>query len=142
MERKKFSVEVPRYIEAKSGCKKTRSAHEHAVTEFVTWANKPKKGRGLVFVDEVSKTILRRYFEFLVDGEEDDDGPANHSFTAAMKVMRISSFVRANLGLEAGKGPVTKKDFKRELKCNRVPAGSIRGQAGRVVLRHGMGKSI
>ena len=121
VERKKFSVEVPRYIEAKSGCKKTRSAHEHAVTEFVTWANKPKKGRGLVFVDEVSKTILRRYFEFLVDGEEDDDGPANHPFTAAMKVMRINSFVRATLGLEAGKGPVTKKDYKRELKSNRVP---------------------
>ena len=35
--------------------------------------------------------------------------------------MRVNSFVRSALGLEPGKGPVTKKDFKRELKCNRVP---------------------
>lgn len=121
VERKELSVEVPRYVEAKSGCKKTVSAHEHVVTEFVAWARKPKKGRGLVFVDEVTKSILRRFFEFLVDGEEDDDGPTNHVFTAAIKVMRVNSFVRATLGLEPGKGPVTKKDFKRELKCNRVP---------------------
>jgi len=38
VERKKLSVEVPRYIEAKSGCRKTVSAHEHAVTEFLAWA--------------------------------------------------------------------------------------------------------
>ena len=75
-----------------------------------------EKGKGLVFVDDVTTSILRRFFEFLVNGEEDDDGPANHPFTAAMKVMRISSFVRATLGLEPGKGPVTKKDYKRELK--------------------------
>ena len=37
VERKKLSVEVPRYIEAKSGCRKTVSAHEHAVTEFLAW---------------------------------------------------------------------------------------------------------
>ncbi len=121
VERKKLSVEVPRYIEAKSGCKKTVSAHEHAVKEFLEWAKKPKRGRGLVYVDEISKPLLRRFFEYLVDGDEDDDGPANHPFTAAFKVMRINSFVRAVLGLEPGKGPVTKKDFKRELKCNRVP---------------------
>ena len=121
VERKKLSIEATRYIDAKSGCKKTVSAHDHAVTEFVTWAKKPKKERGLVFVDEVSKTMLRRYFDYLVDGEEDDDGPANHVFTSAVKVMRVNSFVRSALGLEPGKGPVTKKDFKRELKCNRVP---------------------
>jgi hypothetical protein len=119
--RKKLSIEATRYIDAKSGCKKTVSAHEYAVTEFVTWVKKPKKGRGVVFVDEVTKSILRRFFEFLVDGEEDDDGLANHVFTAAMKVIRVNSFVRATLGLEPGKGPVTKKDFKRELRCNRVP---------------------
>jgi integrase/recombinase XerD len=38
-----------------------------------------------------------------------------------MKVMRVNSFVRSALGLEPGKGPVTKKDFKRELKSRRVP---------------------
>lgn len=72
--RKKFSIEATPYIEAKSGCQKTVLAPEHAVTEFVTWANKPKKGRGLVFVDDVTKSTLRRFFEFLVDGEEGDDG--------------------------------------------------------------------
>lgn len=30
--RKKLSIEATHYIEAKSGCKKTVSAHEHAVT--------------------------------------------------------------------------------------------------------------
>lgn len=122
VERKKLSVEVPRYIEAKSGCKKTVSAHEHAVREFLEWAKMPKKGRGIVHVDEISKPLLRRFFEYLVDGEEDDDGPANHPFTAAFKVMRVNSFVRAVLGLEPGKGPVTKKDYKRELKSSRAPA--------------------
>jgi integrase len=121
VERKKLSVEVPRYIEAKSGCKKTVSAHEHAVKEFLAWAKKPRKGRGLVYVDEISKALLRRFFEYLVDGDEDDDGPANHPFTAAFKVMRVNSFVRTVLGLEPGKGPVTKKDYKRELKSSRVP---------------------
>jgi integrase len=121
VERKKLSVEVPRYIEAKSGCKKTVSAPEHAVREFLEWARKPKRGRGLVYVDEISKPVLRRFFEYLVDGEEEDDGPANHPFTTAFKVMRVNSFVRAVLGLEPGKGPVTKKDYKRELKGSRVP---------------------
>lgn len=121
VERKKLSVEVPRYLEAKSGCKKTVSAHEHAVREFLEWAKKPKRGRGLVYVDEISKALLRRFFEYLVDGDEDDDGPANHPFTAAFKVMRVNSFFRAVLGLEPGKGPVTKKDYKRELKSSRVP---------------------
>lgn len=35
VDRKTLSVEVPRCIEAKSGCKKTVSAHEHAVREFL-----------------------------------------------------------------------------------------------------------
>ncbi len=121
VERKKLSVEVPHYIEAKSGCKKTVSAHEHAVKEFLEWAKKPKRERGLVYVDEISKPVLRRFFDYLVDGDEEDDGPANHPFTAAFKVMRVNSFVRAVLGLEPGKGPVTKKDYKRELKSSKVP---------------------
>ena len=82
---------------------------------------RPKKGRGLVYVDEVIKSILRRFFEYLFDGEDDHDGPAKYPFTAAMKVMRVNSFVRAILGLEPGKGPLTKKDDKRELKCVRIP---------------------
>ena len=46
VERKKLSVEVPRYIEAKSGCKKTVSAHEHAVTEFVNVGKQAEEGKG------------------------------------------------------------------------------------------------
>jgi hypothetical protein len=121
VERKKLSVEVSCYIEAKSGCKKTVSPHEHAVKEFLEWAKKTKRGRGLVYVDEISKPLLRRFFEYLVDGDDDDDGSAKHPFTAAFKVARISSFVRAVRNLDPGKGPVTKRDYKRELKSNSVP---------------------
>jgi integrase len=62
-----------------------------------------------------------RFFDYLVDGDEDDDGPANCPFTAALKIMRINSFVRSALHLEPGKGPATKRDYKRELKSSRVP---------------------
>ncbi len=122
MERKKLSVEVPRYIEAKAGCRKTVSVHEHAVNEFFEWAKKPKRGRrGGLRRRDLEGVAPHRLFEYLVDGDEDDDGPANHTFTAAFKVMGVNSFVHAVLGLEPGKGPVTNKDYKRELKSSRVP---------------------
>src|SRR5580698_10919525 len=38
VDRKKLSVEVPLYIQAKAGCRKTVSAHKHAVKEFLEWA--------------------------------------------------------------------------------------------------------
>ena len=42
--RKKLADEVPSYLEAKSGSKKTVSAHRLALTEFQAWATQHKKG--------------------------------------------------------------------------------------------------
>jgi integrase len=119
--RKKLGVEILRYLDAKSGCKKTLSAHQHALLEFQEWATARKKGRDIAYVDEIDKRLLRRFFEFLVDGDEEDDGPANCPFTAAHKVMKVSSFYRTVYNLEPGKGPVTKKEYKRELNSSKVP---------------------
>ncbi len=131
VERKKLSVEVPRYLEAKSGCKKTVSAHEHAVREFLEWAKKPKRGRGLVYVDEISKALLRRFFEYLVDGDEDDDGPANHPFTAAFKVMRVTrSFARYSV-LSRGRGQSPRKTTS----ANSRAAEFLRSTPGKIWTR-------
>lgn len=119
--RKKLADEIPSYLEAKSGCKKTVSAHRLALTEFQGWVTQQKKGRGIRYVDEITKPLLRQFFDYLVDGNEDEDGPENTPFTAAHKVMKVNSFYRAVFHLEAGKGVITKKDYKRELKSNRVP---------------------
>jgi len=119
--RKKLADEIPSYLEAKSGCKKTVSAHRLAVTEFQGWATQQKKGRGIRYVDEITKPLLRQFFNYLVDGNEDEDGPENTPFTAAHKVMKVNSFYRDVFHLEAGKGVITKKDYKRELTSNRVP---------------------
>jgi len=119
--RKKLADEMPSYLEAKSGCKKTVSAHRLALTEFQGWATQQRKGRGIRYVDEITKPLLRQFFDYLVDGNEDEDGPENTPFTAAHKVMKVNSFYRAVFNLEAGKGVITKKDYKRELKSNRVP---------------------
>ena len=119
--RKKLGAEVRRYLEAKSGCGKTVSAHRHALEEFQEWATARKKGRDIDFVDEIDKRLLRRFFEFLVDGDEEEDGPANCPFTAAHKVMKVNAFYRSVYELEPGKGPVTKKEYKRELNSSKVP---------------------
>jgi len=120
--RKKLADEIPSYLEAKSGCKKTVSAHRLALTEFQAWATQQKKGRGIQFVDEITKPLLKKFFDYLVDGDEEEDGPENTPFTAAHKVMKVNSFYRAVFHLEPGKGVITKKDYKRELKSNKVPA--------------------
>ena len=44
----------------------------------------------------------------------------NTPFTAAHKLMKVNSFYRAVFHLERGKGVITKNDYKRELKSNRV----------------------
>ena len=119
--RKKLTLEAALYLEAKSGSKKTVGAHKQAVREFQQWDIKSKKGRGIIYADEITKPLLRRFYDYLVDGDEDEDGPANCPFTAAFKVMRVNAFVRSVLNLEPGKGPATKKDYKRELKSNKVP---------------------
>jgi site-specific recombinase XerD len=119
--RKKLADEIPSYLEAKSGCKKTVSAHRLALTEFQGWATQQKEGRDIRFVDEITKPLLKKFFNYLVDGDEENDGPENSPFTAAHKVMKVNSFYRAVFHLEAGKGVITKKDYKRELKSNKVP---------------------
>ncbi len=119
--RKKLADEIPSYLEAKSGCKKTVSAHRLALTEFQGWATQQKEGRGIRFVDEITKPLLRKFFTYLVDGDAENDGPENTPFTAAHKVMKVNSFYRAVFHLEAGKGVITKKDYKRELTSNKVP---------------------
>jgi integrase/recombinase XerD len=119
--RKRLADEVASYLDAKSGCKKTVSAHRLALTEFQAWATPQKKGRGIRYVDEVTKPLLRMFFDFLVDGDENEDGPENTPFTAVHKIMKINSFYREVFHLEAGKGLITKKDYKRELKNSKVP---------------------
>jgi len=118
---KKLDQEIEVYLNGKSGCKKTRSAHRHALTEFQDWATQQKKGRGIRYVDEITRQLLRVFFDYLVDGDEDEDGPENTPFTAAGKVMKINSFYRAVFHLEQGKGVITKKDYKRELESSKVP---------------------
>ena len=119
---KKLGDEIPSYLEAKSGCPKTVSAHRLALTEFQRWATLPEKGRrGIQFVDEITKPLLKKFFAYLVDGNEEEDGPENTPFTAAHKLMKVNSFYRAVFHLERGKGVITKNDYKRELKSNRVP---------------------
>jgi len=119
--RKKLNTETSLYLDAKSGCEKTRSAHRHALNEFQEWATRQKKGRGIRYVDEITKALLRQFFTYLVDGDEDEDGPENTPFTAAGKVMKVNSFYRAVFHLEQGKGVITKKDYKRELQSSKVP---------------------
>jgi len=118
---KKLDQEIETYLAAKSGCKKTRSAHSHALTEFQDWATQQKKGRGIRYVDEITKPLLRDFFDYLVDGDEDEDGPENVPFTAAGKVMKVNAFYRDVFDLVEGQGVITKKDYKRELESSKVP---------------------
>ncbi len=117
--RKELHAEIRAYLNEKSGCTKTVSAHTHALTEFQSWAKHKK--RGIFFVDEITKALLKKFFEYLVDGDDDDDGPENSPFTAAHKLMKVNSFYRAVFHLEQGKGVIKKSDYKRELKSSKVP---------------------
>jgi hypothetical protein len=62
-----------------------------------------EKGRDIAYVDEIDKRLLRRFFEFLVDGDEEDDGPTNCPFTAAHKVMKVYAFYRSVYAPNRGK---------------------------------------
>jgi integrase len=119
--RKRLDKEISSYLDSKSGCKKTRSAHRHALTEFQDWATRQNKFRDIRYVDEITKPLLRSLFDYLVDGDEDEDGPENTPFTAAGKIMKVNSFYRDVFHLEQGKGVITKKDYKRELQSSKVP---------------------
>ena len=56
-----------------------------------------------------------------MDGDENQDSPENTPFTAVHKMMKVNSFYRDVFHLDAGKGFITKKDYKRELKSSKVP---------------------
>jgi integrase len=111
--RKVLSVAIVSYLAAKSGCKKTLDAHTYALNQFREWAK-------IQYVDEISKALLRRFFEYLVDDE-----PENSGFTAAWKILRINAFYRSVLGLRDGDGVITKKDYKRELEADPDSAPEI-----------------
>jgi hypothetical protein len=72
-----LSDHIRRYLAEKSGCAKTLSAHRLALTEFQAWAQK------IQYVDEITKPLLRKFFEYLVDDDEDDG--TNTPFTAARR---------------------------------------------------------
>ena len=65
-------------------------------------------------MDEITKAHMHRFYEELLDG-------GNVPFTAANKILKVNSFYRAVLHLDAGKGVITKKDYKRELTNRKVP---------------------
>ena len=102
--------QVPLYLEAKSGCGKTLSAHRLALRELMAFAATEK----IYYVDEITKPFVRRFYEELLDG-------GNTPFTAANKVLKVNSFYRAVLRLDPGKGVITKRDYKRELTNTKVP---------------------
>ncbi len=99
------------YVDALSGCKKTREAHRYVVRQFEGWNNSLKNGARKQFVEEIDKAHLQRFYDFLVDDE-----PENEPFTAAWKIMRMNKFIRTVLKLDPGKGPIKKSDYRRELK--------------------------
>lgn len=108
--RKSINEQVPLYLDAKSGCRKTLSAHRLALREFQEFAAEQRAQ----YVDEITKPMLHRFFEELLDS-------GNTPFTAANKILKVNSFYRAVMNLDAGKGIITKKDYKRELTSSKVP---------------------
>jgi integrase len=101
---------VDLYLEAKSGCAKTLSAHTCALHEFREFC----AGEHITYVDQVSKAHMHRFYEQLVQG-------GNAPFTAGLKLMRANQFLRAVLRLAPGQGVIKKSDYKRELTVGRVP---------------------
>ena len=98
------------YLAAKSGCRKTLSAHRLALKEFREFC----AVEGVAHVDEISRALMHKFYEELLDG-------GNTPFTAANKLLKVNSFYRAVMGLDPGKGIITKRDFKRALAVSRVP---------------------
>jgi integrase len=98
------------YLAAKSGCKKTLSAHSLALSEFQSFAAR----QHIAFVDEITKPHMRKFYDELIGG-------GNAPFTAGNKLLKVNAFYRAILGLDPGKGVIKKKDYKRELTPSRIP---------------------
>ena len=109
--RSPISVAVNSYIEALTGAKKTKSAHQQTLREFETWNDTLNNGNKKKFVEEIDKAHLTKFFDYLVDDE-----PENCPFTAAWKILRTNKFIRTVLKLDPGKGPIKKSNYRRELK--------------------------
>jgi len=73
-------------------------------------ALKPKKGGRIIYVDEVTKPVLRKFFDYLVDGDEDNDGPANRTdqkawcklgnrTASALRLLAVGGGAKNNLSL-------------------------------------------
>ena len=101
---------IPLYLEAKSGCPRTKIAHKRALQEFQNFCAVERIGH----VDEITKPLVRKWFDKLVAG-------GNSPLTAGIKVLRMNAFYRAVLHLDPGKGVITKHDYKRELKNVKTP---------------------
>ena len=108
--RKDIIQQAELYLTAKSGRAKTLSAHRLALKEFREFCAKRKRA----YMEEIDRSLLLDFYKELVDG-------GNRPITAAQEVLRVNSFYRAVMKLAAGKGLLTKKDFKRELATSRVP---------------------
>jgi integrase len=102
--------QIPLYLDAKSGCAKTLSAHRLALREFAGYA----AGQHIAYVDEIAKPHMHKFYDELVGG-------GNTPFTAARKILKVNSFYRAVMKLDAGRGVITKRDYKRELTTSRTP---------------------
>ena len=101
---------IPLYLEAKSGCPRTKIAHKRALQELQNFCAVARIGH----VDEITKPLVRKWFDKLVAG-------GNSPLTAGIKVLRMNAFYRAVLHLDPGKGIITKHDYKRELKNVKTP---------------------
>ena len=95
--RKEIWNEREPYLAAKSGCAKTLSAHRLALQEFVSFAADER----IADMDEITTAHMHEFYEELLDG-------GNSPFTAANKLLKVNSFYRASLGLDAGKGIIKK----------------------------------
>jgi integrase len=111
-----ISISVDRYVESLTGSKGTKRAYGHAVREFAEWNSGLKNGSKKTFMEEIDKAHMAKFFDYLVD-----DQPENHPYTAALKLLRVNSFIRAILKLDPGKGPIKKSDYRRELKSGEDP---------------------
>jgi hypothetical protein len=64
-DRRVLSVAIDAYLAEKSGCKKTVDAHTYALNQFRNWAV-------IRYIDEISKALLRRFFEYLARNIRED----------------------------------------------------------------------
>jgi hypothetical protein len=64
-----ITISVERYVESLTGSKRTKSAYGHAVREFAEWNSNLRNGNRKMFMEEIDKAQMARFFDFLVDDE-------------------------------------------------------------------------